>query len=57
METEAVIRKFVTQLPVRFQTAEGKWQFNAVLIELDDETGRARSIRLIRHFEDDWIAV
>lgn len=55
METEAVIRKFRTQLPVRFTVAEGKWQFNAVLIEMDDHDGRARSIKLIRHFEDDWI--
>lgn len=57
MEREAVIRKFCLQLPVRFTVAEGKWQFNAVLIELDDATGKAKDIRLIRHFEDDWIVV
>lgn len=57
METETVVRKFRDQLPARFKPAEGKWQFNAVLIELDDGTGSAKSIRLIRHFEDDWITV
>jgi hypothetical protein len=56
MEIESVVRKFRTQMPVRFVPAEGKWQFNAVFIELDDETGGARSIRLIRHFEDEWIS-
>jgi len=55
MEKEAVVRKFLTQMPARFVPAEGKWQFNAVFIELDDDTGKARSIRLIRHFEDEWI--
>jgi metallophosphoesterase (TIGR00282 family) len=56
MEKEAVLYKFTTQLPVRFNVAEGKWQFHAVLIQIDEQTGKATSIRLIRHFEEDWIA-
>ena len=55
METDAVLHRFTTQLPVRFNVAEGKWQFHAVLIQIDDQTGRSTGVRLIRHFEDEWI--
>ena len=40
MEKEAVLRKFMTQLPTRFNVAGGKWHFHAVLIEIDEATGR-----------------
>lgn len=56
MEREAVLKKFKTQLPVRFVVDEGKWQFHAVLIEADDQTGLSRGIKLIRLHEDDYIA-
>jgi len=56
MEKEAVLHKFRTQLPVRFQVAEGKWQFHAVLIQIDEQTGQSTGIQLIRHFEEDWIS-
>jgi metallophosphoesterase (TIGR00282 family) len=52
MERTAVLQKFKTQLPVRFVTDEGKWHFHAVLIELDDQSGFAKSIKLIRYDED-----
>jgi len=55
MEREAVVRKFRTQLPVRFAADEGKWQFNAVVIDLDDETGRATAIEKVRLSETDAI--
>jgi hypothetical protein len=48
MERESVLQKFRTQLPVRFEVAEGKWHFHAVVIDLDDETGRAKRIELVR---------
>lgn len=44
MERTAVLRKFTTQLPVRFQVCEGKWHFHAVFVELDEATGRALKI-------------
>lgn len=53
MEREAVLRKFITQLPVRFQSDEGKWQLHATAIELDDASGSARNIQLVRMFEDE----
>ncbi|MMZ59981.1 hypothetical protein D1872_220490 [compost metagenome] len=55
MERTAVLRKFTTQLPVRFQVCEGKWQFHGCLVELDESTGRAKSIQKIRLLEDEWI--
>jgi metallophosphoesterase (TIGR00282 family) len=55
MEREAVIEKFITQLPVRFTVDEGKYQFHAVILQLDDQTGMANTIKLIRIFEDEWV--
>lgn len=53
MNRQAVLQKFLTQLPVRFTVDEGKWHFHAVLIELDEASGKANSIRLIRQYEDE----
>lgn len=39
------IDKMKTHLPVRFATAQGECMLNAVLIEADDQTGRAVSIQ------------
>ncbi|MCG7407416.1 TIGR00282 family metallophosphoesterase [Paenibacillus sp. ACRRX] len=55
MEREAVLRKFKSQLPVRFTVCEGKWQFHAIIVEIDDETGAAKKIEKIRLREDEWI--
>ncbi|UJF35410.1 TIGR00282 family metallophosphoesterase [Paenibacillus hexagrammi] len=52
VERTAVLQKFKTQLPVRFVTDEGKWHFHAVVIELNDQTGLAKGIQLIRYEED-----
>ena len=43
---EPVLRKFLTGMPARFAVAEKSpaVQFNAVLIEIDDDSGKARSI-------------
>jgi metallophosphoesterase (TIGR00282 family) len=48
MEREAVIRKFLTQLPVRFEVAGEPAQLNAVLITLDKATGHAKKLERIR---------
>jgi metallophosphoesterase (TIGR00282 family) len=45
METKPVIERFLTQLPNRFNPVDtGPAVFNSVLIQIDDESGRARSI-------------
>lgn len=53
MEKEAVLYRFQTQLPARFHADEGKWQFHGVVIDIQEETGLARSIKLVRIYEDD----
>ncbi|WP_036651647.1 TIGR00282 family metallophosphoesterase [Paenibacillus pini] len=55
MEQDAVLRKFKTQLPVRFQVDEGKWHLHGLFVKLDDVTGKAMKMEKIRILEDDWI--
>ena len=43
-DKEAVIRRFLTQLPHRLSVGKGPVVFNSVLVEADGTTGRARSI-------------
>lgn len=55
MEKEAVLRKFLTQLPSRFVADNGKWQLNAVHVTIDESSGHATGIDLIRLFEDEVV--
>ncbi|MGD8191107.1 TIGR00282 family metallophosphoesterase [Brevibacillus ginsengisoli] len=48
MDREAVIKKFLTQLPVRFEVAGGPTQLNAVLFTLKKDTGKTGKIQRIR---------
>jgi calcineurin-like phosphoesterase len=41
---EAVIKRFLTGIPHRFEVAEGPVTFNSVAISIDRLTGRAISI-------------
>jgi metallophosphoesterase (TIGR00282 family) len=45
VEKEAVLKKFLTSLPVRFEVTDGRAQLNAVMIEVDAKTGKAKSIQ------------
>lgn len=54
VDREAVLRKFKTQMPVRFSPAKGLWQFHATLVTIDEKTGNATEIRLIRIYEKDF---
>jgi len=44
METEVVIQRFLTGIPHRMSVAKGKTMFNAVLVKVAEDTGRAISI-------------
>jgi len=44
VEKEAVIHRFITGMPSRFETAKGDPRFAAAVIEVDPETGHARAI-------------
>lgn len=45
VEKEPVIRKFLTSLPARMEAAKGRVELNAVIVDADETSGRARSIR------------
>lgn len=47
MRTDIIVERFRTGMPVRFQVAEGVVTFNSVVVDVDDATGRARSIERV----------
>jgi hypothetical protein len=48
VERDAVIRRFMTQMPVRFEVAAGPAVLSAALIAIDTASGRALSVERIR---------
>ncbi len=46
-DTQAVIRRFLSIIPHRLSVAKGRVMFNAILVAVDEETGRATSIERI----------
>ena len=44
MEKGPIIQRFLDAQPTRFSVAEGDIQMNSVLLDIDESTGRARSI-------------
>ncbi|MDQ0161806.1 TIGR00282 family metallophosphoesterase [Aeribacillus alveayuensis] len=52
VDREAVIKKFLTSLPVRFEIAEGRTQLNAVIIDINEQNGKASSIKRIMINDD-----
>lgn len=47
VRTEIILARFLTGMPARFEVASGAVVFNSVLVDIDDSTGRARSIQRI----------
>ena len=53
MKRDAVIEKFLTALPRRFEVVEsGRMIVSACVIEIDDRTGKAKSIQAFQISED-----
>jgi metallophosphoesterase (TIGR00282 family) len=48
VKAEIVLRRFLTQLPQKFETAEGDVRLEGALIECDSTTGRATAIETLR---------
>jgi len=48
MKTEQVLQRFVDQMPARFEVGRGAPLLQAVLVDVDESSGKARSIRRIR---------
>jgi len=53
VEKEAVLHRFLTGMPSRFETAKGDPRFAAAVITVDPETGRASAIDRLLLREDD----
>jgi hypothetical protein len=52
-DTELVIQRFLTQMPYRLSVGKGKTALNAILVRVDDATGKALSIeRIYREAEE-----
>ncbi len=47
IEPELTIKKFKTNLPVRFENAQGEYAINGVLLEIDEKNGKALSIERV----------
>lgn len=50
VDREIIIRRFLTQLPARFEVAEGKVQLDSVIVDFAPQTGRADKIERVRRF-------
>jgi metallophosphoesterase (TIGR00282 family) len=50
---EDVLERFLTSMPVRFEVAEGNIQMQGVVLDIDEKSGKPRSItRIIRKLEN-----
>lgn len=47
VKKEIILKKYLTQMPIRFEVAEGDPALSAVIIDIDESTGKARGIRRI----------
>ncbi len=45
---EQILARFITQMPARFEMAEGDVQLHGVVIDIDEKTGKANSIKRIQ---------
>ena len=45
VEKKTVIQRFLTQIPMRFEAAKGMVELHAVIVTLDEATGKATGIR------------
>ena len=45
MDKKIIVDRFVTGLPQKFELAEGGAQFNGVILDIDEESGKCRNIK------------
>ena len=51
-DPNSVITRFLTQIPSRLSVGKGKVNFDAILVEVDENTGKAVDIKRIRRIAD-----
>jgi metallophosphoesterase (TIGR00282 family) len=52
VDSEIILEKFLSFMPVRFQLAKGRVQFNAVYLDIDEVSGKTNSIQRISKIFD-----
>ena len=45
---EQILNRFITQMPTKFEMAEDDVQLHGAVIEVDEKTGRAESIKRVQ---------
>ncbi|WP_088225383.1 TIGR00282 family metallophosphoesterase [Desulfosporosinus sp. FKB] len=50
IKKEIIINRFLTQLPAKFELATGPIQINAVVIDIDEKSGKALKIEAIQRY-------
>jgi calcineurin-like phosphoesterase len=45
VDKEIILRKFLTAIPVRMEAARGGVELHSVIVDIDESTGKAKSIR------------
>ena len=45
VQTDIVLQRFLTSLPVRMEAAKARPELHAVIVDVDETTGRARAVR------------
>lgn len=53
VDADIIVRRFLTQLPARFEVAKGPVQLNAVVVDFCHEDGRALAIERVRRVVDE----
>jgi len=51
VKKEMVLDSFITQIPQRFEVATGPFQFNGVVVDIDENSGKATAITRIQNYE------
>jgi hypothetical protein len=45
VEKDVILHRFLTALPVKMEPAKGKVELNAVIVDVDEATGKATAVR------------
>ncbi len=54
MNKDQILKRFITQMPEKFEpTEKGPGLFNAILLDIDDSTGKAKEIKRICKVKED----
>ncbi|MBE0426069.1 MAG: TIGR00282 family metallophosphoesterase [Nitrospirae bacterium] len=48
IEKEQVIHRFLTNMPMRFETAKGEGCFSGIVIEIDEKTGKSTAVQRLQ---------